>query len=176
MIALCCCITTFVSAYDGIRYFWSFGDIGVSWENLTGKSRFGSYANVGSLNWITRSGIGWGFNMFNFEGSQNWLQMLILPAEVFYSPLRTKDGNPILTFYGRGGLLTKIDKGSMSFKERSEFFGAAGLRASWFPLMGESWSVYTGAFIEFTTRKELRVGISIDFSIFALIYFRALLD
>jgi len=162
---------TSVHAYGGIRYFWSFGDIGVSWENITGNTDICTYMNAGNFNWITPAGFGFGFNFINFEGTYDWRQLLILPVEVSYSPFRDGDNNPIFTFYGRGGWMTRFDhNGKKIYADKNMFFGAAGFRASWFPLLANSWSVYSGAFIEYTTKGELRIGISVDLTIFALFW------
>ena len=155
--------------YYGFRYYWSFGDVGISWENITGRYDISSYLNVGSFNWISPYGFGFGFHLFNFEGRSDWGQMLILPAEVNYSPFRRHDNNPIFTFYGRGGWMMRLNQNG-SFRDRSGFLGAAGFRAVWAPLVGNSWSVFSGGFIEYTTRRELRVGVSIDVTIFALLW------
>ena len=158
-------------AADRNGYFWSFGDIGIYWNTTAGDDNVYPLLNIGNLNWITSSGLGWGFHLFNLEGNSNWTQALILPVEINFSPLRRNDGNPILTLYGRGGLLTRFDSGSFqSFFERSRLFGAAGLRMALFPAVGQSWSIYTGGFVEYTTRRELRIGISVDLSVAALIW------
>jgi len=44
------------------------------------------------------------------------------------------------------------------------------MRFAWIPLFGNSWSMYTGAFIEYTTKNELRIGLSVDVTIVGLIY------
>jgi len=118
-------LNSMVSAY-GLRYYWSFGDIGFSWDNIARKYELLGFLNVGNFNWITPHGFGFGINVFNFEGSSDWTQTLILPAEINYSPFRNSDNNPILTFYGRGGLMTRFERYSeKSFRQRSSFCGAA---------------------------------------------------
>ena len=173
----CCLAVVFVialnfsaHAYEGLHYYWSFGDIGISWENLTRRYDVATYLNVGNFNWITRHGLGFGFNFLNMEGRADWTQMLILPVELSYSPFRNGSNNPIFTFYGRGGLMTRLHKNGGSFWNRSGFFGAAGFRASWVPLLGNSWSVFNNVFIEYTTKNQLRIGVSIDVTIFSLIW------
>ena len=174
LLILCVSLNSISHANENIRYYWSFGEIGVSWDNIANDRKVQSFLNIGNFNWITWTGLGFGMNLFNFEGSSDWSHTLLLPLEINYSPIRRSDGNPVLTFYGRGGLMNKFEKGSdKSFFERSEFFGAAGIRAAWFPLFGESWSMYTGAFIEYTSRNELRIGVSVDITIVGLIYIAA---
>jgi hypothetical protein len=151
---------------DNIRFFWSFGDIGVSYDNLTDKFDPFPFINVGNINWIMRNGLGFGFHIFNIEGTKNWQQSLILPIEISYSPFGDNGKYLFLTFYGRGGWMINFNSvAERSFSERSSFFGAAGLRASWFPTLGEHWSIFTGAFIEYTTKNELRIGVSVDASV-----------
>jgi len=148
------------------RFFWSFGDIGISFESVGDNFRPYSFMNIGNINWITRFGLGWGFNLFNIEGSDNWRQALILPVEISFSPFGDNPANMFLSLYGRGGWMINYNPdyyGSLS--RRSSFFGAMGLRLAWIPRMGEYWSIFTGGFIEYTTRKEIRMGVSVDTSI-----------
>ena len=152
-----------VYANENIRMFWSLGDIGVSWHGTQEDLIACPFMNVGNINWITTHGLGWGFNIFNIEGSTNWNKALILPAEISFSPFGDNAKKMFLTFYGRGGWMLSFDseiKGSVF--ERSSLFGAAGLRAAWFPTVGEYWSIFSGAFIEYTSKNELRLGFSID--------------
>ncbi|MCL2834135.1 MAG: hypothetical protein FWD78_13270 [Treponema sp.] len=155
----------------GTRFFWSFGDIGVSWDTISGKYDPTLFLNAGNINWITAYNVGFGFHLFDLEANSKTAQTLLLPVEINFNPLRQDSGNPILTLYGRGGLQTRFDTdSSKSFFERSNFFGAAGLRLAWLPAVGKNWSIYTGGFVEYTTRGELRAGLSVDVTIMTLIW------
>jgi hypothetical protein len=146
--------------------FWSFGDIGASFDNLTNRFEPFPFINVGNINWITTHGFGFGFHIFNIEGTESWQQSLVLPIEISYSPFGDNEKYLFLTFYGRGGWMINFNSNDeKSFSERNGFFGAAGLRASWFPTLGNYRAVFTGAFIEYTTKNELRMGISVDTSV-----------
>ena len=163
-----------VHAYGGVRLFWSFGDIGVSWDNLTRNHYVSPVLNVGNISWITRPGFGWGFHLFNIESSTKWANMMILPIEVNYSPIGFSGNGLMLTMYGRGGWLVELEKNSKRpFGDRNSFLGAAGLRVAWNPTLGKNWALYAGGFIEYNTRNELRVGLSVDLSIFALFWLYA---
>jgi hypothetical protein len=158
--------SSLVYSSENIRFFWSFGDIGVSYDNLINKFEPFPFMNIGNINWITRHGLGLGFHIFNVEGTENWQQSLVLPVEISYSPFGDNDKYLFLTFYGRGGWMINFNSdGEKPFSERNGFFGAAGLRASWFPTLGKHWSIFTGAFIEYTTKNELRMGMSVDTSV-----------
>jgi hypothetical protein len=137
-----------VYSNENIRFFWSFGDIGVSYDNLINKFEPFPFMTVGNINWITKRGFGFGFHMFNVEGSKNWQHSLILPVEISYSPFGDNDKYLFLTFYGRGGWMVNFNSNDgISFADRNSFFGAAGLRTSWIPTLGKHWSIFTGAFI-----------------------------
>jgi hypothetical protein len=156
----------FIQADENIRFFWSFGDIGYSLDNLVNKFEPFPFINVGNINWITKHGFGWGFHVFNIEGSKDWHQSLLLPIEINYSPVRSDSKYLFLTFYGRGGWMIRFDNDSEKpFSERNDLFGAVGLRAAWFPKVGDYWSIFTGAFIEYTSKNELRIGASLDTSV-----------
>ena len=156
-----------VHSNENIRFFWSFGDIGFSIDNLNSEFKVVPYVNIGNINWITKYGLGWRFNFFNIEWTDNIRQSYILPVEINYSPFGDRDAYLFLTVYGRGGWMVRFDPDESSLSERNHFFGAVGLRASWFPTMGSYWSIFTGAFIEYTTRNELRMGFSVDTGIVA---------
>jgi hypothetical protein len=149
-------------ANENIRFFWSFGDMGFSIDHLKDEFKMVPYINVGNINWVTKHGLGWRFNVFNIEWNENNPQSLILPLEINYSPFGDNAAYLFLTLYGRGGWMLKFNNDSASLLERSSFFGAVGLRTAWFPTVGKYWSVFTGAFIEYTTKNELRIGVSID--------------
>lgn len=153
-------------ASDNIRFFWSFGDIGFSFEGKEKYMELFPSMNVGSFNWITDFGLGWGFHTFSIESSSNWTQALILPVEISYSPFGDNSKQLFLTLYGRGGWMLNADTNSSVF-DRSGLFGAAGLRTAWIPTMGKHWSIFTGAFVEYTSKNEIRMGVSVDTSVIA---------
>ena len=163
-----------VHSWENIRMFWSFGDIGISWENLTRDHYISPVLNAGNIAWITRPGLGWGFHLFNIESSRKWVNMMILPLEVNYSPIGFSGKGLMLTMYGRGGWMVELEKNSpRSFADRNGFLGAAGLRVAWNPTLGKNWALYAGGFVEYNTRNQLRVGVSVDLSIFALFWLYA---
>ena len=167
-------LSTAVHAYEGVRLYWSFGDIGISWDDLTRNHYISPVLNVGAINWITKPGFGWGFHLFNIESSRKWANMMILPVEISYSPIGFSGKSLMLTLYGRGGWLVELEKDSIRpFSERNSFLGAGGLRVAWNPMLGKNWALYTGGFIEYNTKNELRVGVSVDLSIFALFWLYA---
>jgi hypothetical protein len=155
-----------IYANENIRFFWSFGDIGISVDNLPNKFEPFPFINVGNINWITKHGFGWGFHVFNVEGDRNWQQTLFLPMEINYSPFGDNKDFLFITLYSRGGWMVRFNNNTEdSFADRNGLFGAIGLRASWFPTLGEHWSIFTGAFIEYTSKNELRIGASLDTSV-----------
>ena len=154
------------------QIYWSLGDVGFNFDIMSAELMPAFFLNVGNINWVTSSGFGWGFNFINMEISENGMDTLILPVEISYNPLMDKAGNLFLSFYGRGGWQvrhydTEVEK---PLSERSRFFGAAGMRFAWMPKIGNSWSLYNGAYIEYTTNRELRVGLSIDLAIVGLMW------
>jgi len=166
-----------IYANDYIRLFWSLGDVGVSFDSIGDDFSVLPFINVGNVNWITRYGFGFGFKVFNIESSRDWKQAQILPIEINYSPFGDNDMNLFLTFYGRGGWVlnynTELER---SLKDRSSLFGAAGLRFAWIPRLGQFFSIFTGAFIEYTSRKELRMGVSVDLSVLVVLFTAALVS
>ena len=161
----------------GIRFFWSFGDFGVSWDNVGSSYMALPSLKIANLNWMTWPGFGWGFHLFSFEGDANLKQVLILPAEINYSPLGYRRDGLMITLYGRGGLMTQLsDTENTTFLQRSSLFGAAGLRIAWFPALGKNWSIFNGGFIEYTSQKYLRIGLSIDLTVIAAFWLFSTVD
>jgi hypothetical protein len=167
LIVLISIFNSLVFADENIRFFWSYGDMGFSVDNFKNEFKMVPYINVGNINWITKQGFGWRFNIFNIEWNESNPQSLILPVEINYSPFGDNSAYLFLTLYGRGGWMIKYNQNADSFLERNSLFGAVGIRASWFPTVGEYWSIYTAAFIEYTTKNELRMGVSVDSGIIA---------
>ena len=162
-------LNSLIYSNDYIRFFWSIGDIGIGWDTMANKPDPIFFLNVGNFNWVTPFGLGWGFHLFDATATYDYQQTIILPVEVNFSPFGDRDSFLFFTLYGRGGLLPGFDYGEgESFFSKSSFWGAAGLRAAWFPTIGNSWSIYLGGFVEYTTRNELRVGLSVDLTIIAL--------
>ena len=154
-----------------VRFFWSIGDIGISWDNVAGSYRTLASMKIANLNWMVWPGFGWGFNLFSFEGTSDWSQVLIFPVEASFSPFGYRSDGLLLSLYGRGGLMMQMaNTAETSFWDRTRFFGAAGLRFAWFPAPGKNWSIFTGAFVEYTTKRELRIGLSVDLTIIAAIW------
>ncbi len=155
---------------NDIQFFWSLGDMGVSFESKENDFKAIPFINVGNINWITKHGLGWGFHVFNIEGSPDWKQALILPLELNYSPFGYNKNFLFLTLYARGGWLVNYDNDiTGSMLDRSSLFGAAGLRTAWIPKLEEHWSIFTGAFIEYTSKNEIRMGISLDTSVIVVL-------
>jgi hypothetical protein len=157
-----------VFSNDNIRFYWSLGDIGVSFDGMKNEIEPVPFINVGNINWIMKNGLGFGFHVFDVE---NWRQALVLPVEINYSPFGDNDKHLFLSLYGRGGWLIQFDsENNLPFSQRNGFFGAAGLRAAWIPpAFNGYWSVFTGAFIEYTSKNELRMGVSLDTSVVAVL-------
>jgi len=156
-----------VQAFETPLYFWSFGDIGFNFDILNDNFEPAVFMNVGNLNWLTSTGLGFGFNFMNFIVTENAMTTQILPIEVNFSPIRN---NFFLTLYGRAAWqMSYFNNYSATFSERSSFYAAAGLRLAWSPLIGKSWSFYNGVYIEYTNRREVRVGIFMDLAVWTLL-------
>ena len=156
-----------VTAFEAPLYYWSLGEIGFSFDILNDNFEPAVFVNAGNLNWMTTAGLGFGFNFMNFILTENAMTTQILPVEVNFSPIRN---NFFLTLYGRAAWqMSYFNNYNATFAERSSFYAAAGIRLAWSPIIGKSWSIFNGVYIEYNNKREVRVGIFMDLAVWTLL-------
>jgi len=113
-----------------------------------------------------------GFNLLDIHGSRNfddngWEiitsgQYLIFPLEIAYVPLNI--GNWLFfSVYGKAGWqLTQQYDGHFN----NGFYGSAGVKLFMFPEIDYYYSPYFSLFAEYDTYNRLKLGVSIDVSVY----------
>ncbi|MDR1787538.1 MAG: hypothetical protein LBR16_03715 [Treponema sp.] len=150
------------------KFGWALGDVAFFYDPLHNTAN-GAFSFV-KLNWHFPYGFGCGLSLMEFHDNTlsddgAFSYYAVLPAEVSYNLFSVR-GQLYGALYLRGSWQIQSDGGAAVFppdlSRPGRFYGGAGFRFFYFPTNLFRYSAYSSVFVEYSTARELKLGMSLD--------------